>query len=128
MIAKSPELGAEKLWNFHRLNHELRRSDCILVLGSHDPRVAERGARLFLDGWAPLLIMSGGLYSYPRHLERTRSGQVCADRYHYGRPDDLRRRDGQEFQLHRKLIPTCTEQMVWGRGDGSTLSVLHTGF
>lgn len=32
-----------------------------MVLGSHDLRVAERGAELYLQGWAPLLIMSGGL-------------------------------------------------------------------
>jgi len=29
---------------------------------------------------------------------------------------------------HRKLIPTGGERTVWGRGDGSTLSVVETGF
>lgn len=33
------------------------------VLCSHDKRVAERGAQLFLEDWAPLLIFSGGLGS-----------------------------------------------------------------
>ena len=42
------------------MNHEVARADAILVLCSHDERVAERGAQLFLDGWAPLLIFSGG--------------------------------------------------------------------
>ena len=51
----------EKIWNYHRLGHELRRSDAILVLCSHDAIVAERGALLWLDRWAPLLIFSGGL-------------------------------------------------------------------
>ena len=37
-------------------------------------------------------------------------------------------RDGQEFRLHRKLVPTYTERLVWGRGDGSTLSVLETDY
>ena len=37
-------------------------------------------------------------------------------------------KDGKEFKLHRKLVPTYTERMVWGRGDGSTLSVLETDF
>ena len=37
-------------------------------------------------------------------------------------------RDGKEFQLHRKLLPTYTERMVWGRGDGSTLNVLETAY
>ncbi len=35
-------------------------------------------------------------------------------------------RDGEEYRVHRKLIPTYTERMVWGRGDGSTLNVLET--
>ena len=35
---------------------------------SHDTAVAERGAELFLDGWAPLLIFSGGLGTITRHL------------------------------------------------------------
>jgi uncharacterized SAM-binding protein YcdF (DUF218 family) len=52
---------AHVIWNYHHVNHELKRSDCILVLGSHDTRVAERGAELYLQGWAPLLIFSGGL-------------------------------------------------------------------
>jgi uncharacterized SAM-binding protein YcdF (DUF218 family) len=52
---------AEKLWHFHRLNQRLEPADAILVLCSYDVRVAERGAELFLEGWAPLLIFSGGL-------------------------------------------------------------------
>lgn len=51
----------EKLWNYHQLDHHLAKSDAIMVLCSHDLRVAERGAELFLGGWAPLLIFSGGL-------------------------------------------------------------------
>ena len=51
----------EQVWSYHQLQHELVRSDAILVLCSHDTRVAERGASLLLEGWAPLLIFSGGL-------------------------------------------------------------------
>jgi uncharacterized SAM-binding protein YcdF (DUF218 family) len=59
---------AEKLWRYHQLNHQLSRADVILVLCSHDKGVAVRGAQLFLDGWAPLLIFSGGLGSITKHL------------------------------------------------------------
>jgi len=58
----------EKLWRYHQLNHELAKADAILVLCSHDLAVAERGARLLLDGWAPLLIFSGGLGSLTRRM------------------------------------------------------------
>jgi uncharacterized SAM-binding protein YcdF (DUF218 family) len=59
---------AEKLWRYHRLNHELSHADAILVLCSHDTSIAERGAQLFLDGWAPLLVFSGGLGVITRQL------------------------------------------------------------
>ena len=52
---------AEQVWRYHLMNHQLAQADAILVLCSHDKRVAERGAQLFLEGWAPLLIFSGGL-------------------------------------------------------------------
>jgi len=62
---------AQVLWDYHHLHHQLAPSDAILVLCSHDLRVAERGAALFLDGWAPLLIVSGGLGSITRALMTT---------------------------------------------------------
>ena len=52
---------AKILWNYHLLHHQLQKSDCIMALGSHDLRVADRAAELWLEGWAPLLIFSGGL-------------------------------------------------------------------
>jgi uncharacterized SAM-binding protein YcdF (DUF218 family) len=58
----------EKVWHYHQLNHSLSTSDVIVVLCSHDTVVAERGAQLFLDGWAPLLVFSGGLGVITRHL------------------------------------------------------------
>ncbi len=61
MIDKKIIALAKKLWDYHHVNHSLEKSDCIFVLGSHDLRVAERGAELYLNGWAPILIFSGGL-------------------------------------------------------------------
>ena len=52
---------AEKLWHYHQLQHQLEPADAVLVLCSHDQKVAERGAQLFFEKWAPLLIFSGGL-------------------------------------------------------------------
>jgi predicted amidohydrolase len=31
---------------------------------------------------------------------------------------------GRQVDIHRKLVPTYTERLVWGRGDGSTLAVI----
>jgi uncharacterized SAM-binding protein YcdF (DUF218 family) len=70
---------AQVLWDYHRLQHELRPSDAVLVLCSHDLRVAERGAGLFLEGWAPLLIFSGGLGSITRALMTTPEADQFAE-------------------------------------------------
>jgi len=59
---------AEKIWQYHQLKHQLEKADAILVLCSHDKKVAETGAQLFLEGWAPLLIFAGGLGSVTREM------------------------------------------------------------
>src|SRR6476620_11783040 len=58
----------EQVWRYHHMNHDLQKSDVIVVLCSHDTIVAERGAQLFLDGWAPRLVLTGGLGVITRHL------------------------------------------------------------
>src|SRR5689334_15886853 len=52
---------AGRLWDYHHMGHGLERAEVIFVLCSHDVAVAERGAALYLGGWAPLIVFSGGL-------------------------------------------------------------------
>lgn len=47
------------VWDYMLLHHELRKADAIFVLGSHDIRVGEYAAKLWLDGWAPYLVCVG---------------------------------------------------------------------
>jgi uncharacterized SAM-binding protein YcdF (DUF218 family) len=61
---------ARKIWDYLKMNQKLEKADCILVLGSRDTRVAERGAQLFLEGWAPLIVFSGGLGNFTRCIWR----------------------------------------------------------
>lgn len=49
------------IWDYMRLDMPLVKSDVIIALGSHDIRVAERAADLWSEGWAPLIVFSGGL-------------------------------------------------------------------
>jgi len=58
----------KKLWDYHLLNHKMEKADCILTLGSHDLRVPERAAELYLQGFAPLMIMSGGLGNFTQEI------------------------------------------------------------
>ena len=59
---------AEKIWHYHHMEHSLEQADAILALCSYDTAVAVRAAQLFLDGWAPLLIFSGGLGTITKRL------------------------------------------------------------
>jgi uncharacterized SAM-binding protein YcdF (DUF218 family) len=57
----SIDTDARLVWDYHHAGHVLRPADCVIVLGSHDTRVAERGAEVFLAGHAPLIVFSGNL-------------------------------------------------------------------
>ncbi|MEK6845918.1 MAG: YdcF family protein, partial [Nanoarchaeota archaeon] len=61
MASKDVDNLARKIWNYHHVNHKLEKAECIFVLGGPDLRVAEYGAKLFLDGYAPVIIFSGGI-------------------------------------------------------------------
>lgn len=45
-------------------------------------------------------------------------GRTLYNTIFYFKPDG-------SFDLHRKLMPTYTERLIWGMGDGSTLAVLE---
>jgi uncharacterized SAM-binding protein YcdF (DUF218 family) len=75
----SVEAWARTVWDYHHVGHALRKADCILVLGSHDTRVAERGAELYVQGWAPLVVMSGGLGSLTSGIWTRPEAEVFAD-------------------------------------------------
>jgi uncharacterized SAM-binding protein YcdF (DUF218 family) len=51
---------AQLIWDYHHLHHRLEKVDLILALGSNDTRVALHAADLWLAGFAPKLMMSGG--------------------------------------------------------------------
>jgi uncharacterized SAM-binding protein YcdF (DUF218 family) len=84
MIAKEVLEDAKRLWDYHHLHHIPQKSDCILVLGSQDLRVAERGADLYLEGWAPILIFSGGLGNLTKEMwkdpEADRFARIALDK------------------------------------------------
>ena len=70
---------AKKIWDYHHMNHEIKRADCILALGSNDARVAVRAAEIFLAGYAPLIIFSGGVGKLTEKLFKKSEAEVFAD-------------------------------------------------
>ncbi|HEY1835349.1 MAG TPA: YdcF family protein [Candidatus Saccharimonadales bacterium] len=50
---------AKIIWNYMQLHEQPQKSDAVFCLCSHDTRVAERAAELFLDGYGDWLIFSG---------------------------------------------------------------------
>lgn len=70
---------ARTLWDYHHVHHALEKADCIIALGSHDTRVAERGAEVFLGGWAPILVCSGHLGALTSSLWSRSEAEVFAD-------------------------------------------------
>ena len=71
---------ARLLWDYHHMNHQPEKSDCILVLGSHDMRVAERGAELYLQQFAPLIIFSGGLGNFTKETWTSSEADLFAQK------------------------------------------------
>jgi uncharacterized SAM-binding protein YcdF (DUF218 family) len=74
---------AQKLWDYHYLNHQLQKSNCLIGLGCSDLRVAQRAAHLFLQDLAPILIFTGGLGKVTKHswktLEADKFSQTAVD-------------------------------------------------
>ena len=69
---------AQKLWNYHLMNHTPAKADCILVLGSHDLRVPERAAELYLQGFSSLIVMSGGLGNFTKDMWKEKEADKFA--------------------------------------------------
>lgn len=70
---------ARLVWDYHHVGHTLEPAECIIALGSHDTRVAERAADVLLEGWAPLLVCSGHLGALTSGTWTRSEAEVFAD-------------------------------------------------
>jgi len=86
---KETLLLAKKLWDYHHMHYTLEKADTILVLGSHDLRVADRAAELYFEGWAPMIIFSGGLGNFTKEMwTETEADQFAAIAVKLGVPKE----------------------------------------
>lgn len=56
------------LWDYLRMDMELRAADCIIGFGCYDDGVALRAAELYRVGYAPKLLFTGGLGRNTREM------------------------------------------------------------
>lgn len=68
MVTPEAHRLARIVWDYHLMRQTVEPSDVIVVQGSHDLRVAERGAELYLGGYAPSIVFSGGLGNLTRDV------------------------------------------------------------
>ena len=116
---------AQKIWDYHHLDHQLTRADAILVLCSHDTAVAARGAELFLQQWAPLLIFAGGLGAITRGLwDEPEADQFARIAIAMGVPQDRILVENRSTNTGENVL--FTKQLLAARGlDPATFLVVQ---
>lgn len=80
MLSNQEITLAQILWDFHKIDHPVERSDLILGLGSYDLRVADHCAKLALEGCAPHLLFSGSQGNFTRGKWSKSEAEMFADR------------------------------------------------
>jgi len=79
MNLKKIDSLAKIIWDYHHLNHKLKKADCIFVLGSNDVRVAKYASELFLKNYAPFIIFSGGLGILTKDIFNKPEAEIFTD-------------------------------------------------
>lgn len=103
--------NAKILYDFHNQTKATNRTDFLLVMGSHDLRVANHAAHLFHQGKAPFFICSGGYGKITKAIwdttEAETYAQICI---HEGVPQDKifienkATNSGENFTFSKKLL------------------------
>ena len=101
------------LWDYLRIGAPLERREAIVAFGGHDLRVADWAAQLWLDGWAPTLVLSGGLGYYTskiwREPEAHKFRRIAIERGVHADAilvEDQSRNSGENAALTRRLLET----------------------
>jgi uncharacterized SAM-binding protein YcdF (DUF218 family) len=110
-MAASTDGLAQVLWDYMLLRHELSAADVILVLGSNDVRVGEHGARLYLQGLAPLMVCSGNVGRLTAgRFEKSEAATFAEAAVRLGVPpsailiEDASTNTGENIDLSRALL------------------------
>ena len=69
------------LWNYMKMNQQLKKADCIIGLGSVDTNVANVASELYLQGYADKVFFSGGLGKITNKIWNETEAEKFAKRY-----------------------------------------------
>lgn len=125
MITDEAIALAQELWDYHHMQHVPEKADCIFALGSHDRRVANRAAELYLQGWAPLLIFSGGLGNLTKSIwTETEADQFAAIAVEMGVPASTILVENESTNTGENIL--FTQELLQERGlDPQTFIVVQ---
>ena len=96
---------ARLLWDYLRLGIPVQPADCLLVFGGHDLGVAERAAELYLNGIAPLVVVSGGSRAVPDGSGSATEAEAIAD--------VLQDRDVPKDAILLEYVASNTSENFW---------------
>src|ERR1700677_1632675 len=105
MPAPADMSSARQLWDYLRLDIPVEPVECLLVFGGHDLGVAERAAELYLDGIAPLVVVSGGSRAVPDGSEFPTEADAIMD--------VLLRRNVPEDVIALERLASNTSENFW---------------
>ncbi len=126
MDSREVDRLAKIIWDYHHINQPLEKADCILVLGSRDLRVAEYAVQLFLDGYSPLIVFTGGMLDFAKKYwkepEANRFAKIAIEK---GIPEDRilienqSKNTGENILFTKRLLAekniSCKKFLVVGK-------------
>ena len=108
----TPEIHAAiaRLWDYHRMHHELVNAEIILVFGSNDLRVAGHAAELWHGGLAPRILFSGARGRMTQDWADTEAASLARVALEAGVPaecvltEDRATNTGENIRFSRELL------------------------
>jgi uncharacterized SAM-binding protein YcdF (DUF218 family) len=110
------------LWDFHVIDDGPVKADMLLVLGSHDMRVADRAAELYvIEHAAPLVVATGGAGKVTSAEWARSEGEIYADKMETnGVPrgailiESEAANTGDNFEFSKKLLAASRRDVTSG--------------
>lgn len=95
---------AEKIWQYMRLEPPLEKADVIIGLGSHDMQTPEWCARLYNDGYAPVIVFCGGRGRLTEDLVGNEADQYADRAISLGVPEQSILRDTNSTNTGENIV------------------------